>query len=280
MRRTSEECGLMPGLDQLLADLTAGKVVDIDLPREEEKQKIQQMLDGIRGELRMIEAKASAEMAGADVRVISIDDATGEEWNRAARNAGWAAGHPASAGVEDGIDVGPDGAEAEVKTPLTWVEIYDIVSSVVKAIFPFYGKYVEFEDISQDIWLYRLGAGKKTIDRYAAAGNGKAIAATFRSVARRYCEIEKAARSGYEYRDVAWYTPSQVEDLLPLALDPGWDAIDAAAGDGGDKAEYGTLLAMVMDVRRAISAGWVSAQGISKFLGGEKPVRSRDRDGD
>lgn len=117
-----------------------------------------------------------------------------------------------------------------------------------------YHRWVRGVDLLREMDDY-LASNRRMFERLDEDDALRAI----EDAARLYCERAKAAVCGYEYRDVAWYTPGMVLSLLPLALDPEWDGQTGESdGEGGGSAppsEGGTLLAMVADVRRAIRIG-------------------------
>ena len=115
-------------------------------------------------------------------------------------------------------------------------------------------------DIRQELHLYIRDGGKKHIQKAIENGDHYRVDKLLYGAAKRYAETEKAARSGYSFEDVAWYSPEKLADLVPLAVDPGWDGLtgegDETSGRGSvDGREGGTLLAMIADIRRFVPAG-------------------------
>jgi len=123
-----------------------------------------------------------------------------------------------------------------------------------------YKKWTTPDDIRQHIHQYAYGGGKKHLAKWLADGEPHRVVLAFYAVARQHCEKEKAAASGYEVTDLAWYSPENVAKWLPLALDPAWDGTN----DVTDETEFtsgrtpafegGSLLATVADVRGALRA--------------------------
>lgn len=153
-----------------------------------------------------------------------------------------------------------------------------------------YGRWgVTWDDIAQELWLYIHGPGKKHIDKWVADDEWFRVVRALFGVAKQYALNEKAALSGYDFNDLAWYSPEKLAELVPLALAANWDGMstdgDAETGGRGnvDPAEGGNLLAMVMDVRRAVrgmedlsfdpetEAGMHNLQTLCGRLGGEFP---------
>lgn len=162
-----------------------------------------------------------------------------------------------------------------------------------------YRGFVEADDIRQELVIYYI-ANSKEFEKWRLAGNN---ADTFRLMralfgkAKKHCEIEKAAKCGYNFEDVAWYDPAMLVNLMPLALNPRWDGLSGEVEDPGmphGKAvasEGSTLLAMVCDVRRVLkgkkwkvedfdptdAGGKQRLEWLSEKLGGTYPeVPGRD----
>lgn len=121
-------------------------------------------------------------------------------------------------------------------------------------------RFTSLDDVTQEVRLYILGEGRPHLEKMLTAEGGefRAMRALY-GVARQFCEREKAVKSGYSFEDVAWYSPTKLVDLIPLALNTRWDGItgegDETASFGStDGREGGTLLAMVADIRRALGS--------------------------
>jgi hypothetical protein len=126
-----------------------------------------------------------------------------------------------------------------------------------------YRQWTEREDITQELWVYALSGGKPHFDRWFATGDTHRVLLALHGAAKRYCEREKAYKSGYDPEDVEWYEPESVAALVPLALDPLFDGrVEEESPDTprrrSDLSEGGTLVAMVVDVRKAIAATGVT----------------------
>ena len=120
-----------------------------------------------------------------------------------------------------------------------------------------YKKWVDLEDIRQELWTYQLGEGGKYFKRWHEKGQHYRVKLALFGAAKQYCEAEKAARSGYSFDDIAWYAPENLAWLVELAFDPQFDGHIQAEHErtGGKKStgpEGGTILAMVADVRRVL----------------------------
>lgn len=122
-----------------------------------------------------------------------------------------------------------------------------------------HGRWVSKDDISQELWLYYLDFGKKDLNKAIDKDDWARVNRLLFARAHRYAEEEKAHQCGYAFEDVAWYRPEQLYDLLPMALDASWEGLTGESGEehvsssnGGR--EGGSLLAMVVDVRRALGS--------------------------
>jgi hypothetical protein len=132
---------------------------------------------------------------------------------------------------------------------------------------------IEAEDVAQEVWVWWLGKGKDVIARYReevdiamnAGDSSLALAIQARMVkavqnaAVNYCERERKANLGYDWRDDYNYSRPEVARILPLALDP--STIPGLSGGGlhdgpsakSDPAYGGGMLASIVDVRAAFA---------------------------
>ena len=134
-----------------------------------------------------------------------------------------------------------------------------------RAVFTRYARWgVTLDDCLSEIHLYLYGKGKRNVDRWLANDPQQTtrINREFYAAAQSFAEKAKAEAVGYDVDDVLWYSPSLVEALMPLALDPTFTGeinIQKHPDEYQPKTkpnhkEGGDLLAMVLDVRRAIDA--------------------------
>lgn len=122
---------------------------------------------------------------------------------------------------------------------------------------PRYEQYVDPDDLRQELAAYAYGPGRSHITQHLKTGDELAARRLLHNAAKQYCEREKAHASGYQFEDIAWYSPAKLPDYLAYALDSKWDGL-TGEHDGGSRTpsgrEGGTLLAMVADVRAALRA--------------------------
>lgn len=172
-------------------------------------------------------------------------------------------------------------------------QIDSYVRHAAKLISGRYSRWVDQEDVLQEVWLYALGDGAKHIQTWREKNEMHRVRLALAGAAKQFCEQEKAQKSGYHFEDVAWYSPEILADLVPLALDPHYDGITGETGDQSsrrkqtDGREGGTLMAMIADTRKALEKvgdsldpadyvleteeGTERLVNLADFLGGEFP---------
>jgi hypothetical protein len=135
----------------------------------------------------------------------------------------------------------------------------ELVDRVVAAVYRKHRDWVVWDDLQQEaaVWWYSDRA-----QRHLAAylEDEPYFTRLRRSIWRflsDYAAKEKAAQSGYHARDQYPYSPGEVLDLIPIAIDPdGLPAVGHHEGPAphGNLAEGGDTLAALIDVRRGIAA--------------------------
>lgn len=144
--------------------------------------------------------------------------------------------------------------------------MFETVNAVATSCADWYPEYVDPDDLRQELCVY-AAENEKTLQRWADRDEMPRVHLALRGVAKQFGETAKAKALGYEFDDVAWYSPGGLVSLIPLALDGSWDGLTGTSDEQQEKrgstapGEGGTLLAMVMDVRRAL--------GGSKMLPGD-----------
>lgn len=141
------------------------------------------------------------------------------------------------------------------------IDLLEEIGFVTSRLHRGFMRYVDRDDLHQEIALYAWGEGKREVARLIERDDGQRLRLLLYGAGRQYAEREKAYRSGYSFADIAWYTPETLRDLVPLALDPDFDGLTGDHDEpnvGGGKqsagSESGTLLAMIADTRRALEA--------------------------
>lgn len=121
-----------------------------------------------------------------------------------------------------------------------------------------YADWTTYDDLYQEVYMYAFLTQRHRIDKWTADQDTTRVFRALFGVAKQYAEKEKAVKSGYDFSDLHWYTPQKLADLIPIALNDGWDGLtglDNEQGMPGGKGiafEGGSLLAMVMDLRAAL----------------------------
>lgn len=127
-----------------------------------------------------------------------------------------------------------------------------------------YRDYTEFGDVYQEVVLYSLDKGKVKLHRWATKEDQqdgwRRLYLDLKTVAKAYCENEKAVKCGYSFDDIMWYRPAHLQQLIPIALDPEFDGLVGSVPEPTGsrqrhtgKNEGNSLLAMICDVRWALA---------------------------
>jgi RNA polymerase sigma factor (sigma-70 family) len=143
----------------------------------------------------------------------------------------------------------------------------DIVASVSNSIYRRYRQFVERDDIKQECyaWYYsrsthfnNLLSAENAVERTI---NEKRMAWQMRRHAERYARKEKAIKSGYKPGDESFYDTVTLAQLLPYVIasiinNTILEQAQNLINDGQPRkqsapAEGGTLLAMLIDIKKA-----------------------------
>lgn len=134
------------------------------------------------------------------------------------------------------------------------VTLGEIAQRQARTVAPRYG--MDPQDVEQEVWLYALEA-QAQVRKYLDAGHNGRVAKMFYNAAVKFCEREKRANLGYDWRDDYNYSRPEVARLLPLALDPATipgmqgGALHDGPSSRSDPAYGGGMLASLVDVRTA-----------------------------
>ena len=144
--------------------------------------------------------------------------------------------------------------------------IYDLVPSVANTIYRRYKTHVEKDDIKQELMAWAMTrAADHTEDlmepiEERRRHNEQRIAWQMRRVAERYARKEKAAKSGYQTNDEAYYETPKLGMLLPFViasiidgtvLEQAQEMINDGQPKGSSSpSEGGNLLANLIDIKR------------------------------
>lgn len=169
-------------------------------------------------------------------------------------------------------------------------DLTKVINHVGRAASRRYADWVDPEDVTQELHVYALGF-PDMFQKWEQAGETMRTFRTLYGVAKQYCENEKAQKSGYDFSDIAWYAPTTLADLVPLALNPLWDGLASDPTEPGmpraksDGSSGNSLMTMVLDVRRVLDqekpryGGWdidtvhgeENLTWLADKLGGEYP---------
>lgn len=122
-----------------------------------------------------------------------------------------------------------------------FAELKTAVDAAVTAVYGRWRRYVDREDLTQQLWLW--------VAANPDAPAGKDLARRLRGAAEVFCRKEKAQRAGYDVVDEYFYSVPQLERIV-------WDAFDPEATPPGepyrDDEKYGEWVTEVAEVRAAI----------------------------
>ena len=124
----------------------------------------------------------------------------------------------------------------------------------------YYRKYsmLERDDIAQELWVWFVAHGRKYKEwsELESKDKDKLIARSLRNAALKYCEKEKARKSGYDTSDLYYYDATVVEAFLPSIVSGTYSIpvsiqdLNAKFGTGND-AEGNNWLALRSDISYA-----------------------------
>ena len=117
---------------------------------------------------------------------------------------------------------------------------------------------LERDDIRQELWLWFVAHPRKfqEWDKLKQKDKDKLIAKSLRNAALKYCEKEKARKSGYDSSDLYYYDATVVEAFLPSIIAGTYSIpvsiqdLNAKFGTGND-AEGNNWLALRSDISYA-----------------------------
>ena len=102
--------------------------------------------------------------------------------------------------------------------------IYDLVPSVANTIHRRYNKHVEKDDIKQELMAWAMTRVEDHIidlmepNEERRRHNEQRIAWQMKRAGERYARKEKAAKSGYQTNDEAYYESATLGQLLPFVI--------------------------------------------------------------
>ena len=143
----------------------------------------------------------------------------------------------------------------------------DLVTSVVTTVLRRYRQYVEKGDLLQEAWAFVLSRAEQFNNSLSDENevqrkwNEKRVAWQIKRNLERYARKEKAAKSGYQINDEAYYDTVTIAQLLPFVIksfvsETALEQSQILINDGTPRkpsapAEGGNLLAMLVDIKKA-----------------------------
>ena len=144
--------------------------------------------------------------------------------------------------------------------------IIDLVPSVARSIVNRFGKWVSKDDVKQECFLWAtvriewVNEQLNEPDTEQRKHNESKLAWQMMRHAERYARREKAARSGYQPGDEAFYQTATLAKLLPFViasildgtvLEPAQEMVlDGQPRGSSSPAEGGALLSTLMDIKK------------------------------
>jgi hypothetical protein len=175
--------------------------------------------------------------------------------------------------------------------------VYENYKDMVNRIASEYSRkfvHSEREDVAQTLWLWFASHPRKTEEWLKLEDQkdaDKLFAKSLRNAALDYCLKEKAAKEGYEYDDVFWYTKGFIKLLLPGVLSDDFSKVQEKLTQTNSKSsknisESNDWIAYFCDIKAAFDKLSVADQDlVAKFygqdvdgeqlheeLGGERPT--------
>ena len=144
--------------------------------------------------------------------------------------------------------------------------VYDILPSVANTVYKQYKIFVERDDVKQECLQWALARAVYINEQLGEENteqrrhNEQKIAWQMSRAAERYCRREKAAKSGYQLADEAYYQTGMLGQLLPFVIASVIDGTvleqaqemlrDGQPKGSSSPAEGGNLLAMLIDIKK------------------------------
>jgi DNA-directed RNA polymerase specialized sigma24 family protein len=144
--------------------------------------------------------------------------------------------------------------------------IVDLVPSVARSIVNRFGKWVDKDDVKQECLIWAMSRTEWVNQQLNEPNteqrkhNESKLAWQMMRHAERYARKEKAARSGYQPGDEAFYQSATLAKLLPFViasildgtvLEPAQEMVlDGQPRGSSSPAEGGALLSTLMDIKK------------------------------
>lgn len=139
-----------------------------------------------------------------------------------------------------------------------------------------YRAWVSFSDVRQHLWQWAYQNQERISDYLNQEDGERIIRSILNREARNYAVKERAAVSGYNPEDVAWYTVTAIKRTLPDVFDyEDWQSFQAKSGGPSNQpaAWSGDRLATIIDIKKAVDSLPADRQHLLKEIyGGGKSV--------
>lgn len=137
-----------------------------------------------------------------------------------------------------------------------WSNMVEQIASEYRRKYPM----VEFDDISQELWVWFAGHNRKLSEWYSEdysdKDRTKLVAKSLRNAAYDFCLKQKAQIQGYDPSDVFFYRKEFIKTLLPAVLSGDWSRIaHGVISTGGTPralSESGDWMAYTADIKSAL----------------------------
>jgi hypothetical protein len=103
---------------------------------------------------------------------------------------------------------------------MNYIEEYNDLVQTLSSEYTRKYNMLERDDIAQELWVWFVGHPRKYKEwsELESKDKDKLIAKSLRNAALKYCEREKAKKSGYDSSDLYYYDVSVVEAFLPSII--------------------------------------------------------------
>lgn len=141
---------------------------------------------------------------------------------------------------------------------MNYIEEYSELVQQLSAEYARRYSMIERDDIRQELWLWFVAHPRKYKEwsELEQKDRDKLIAKSLRNASLKYCEKEKAKKSGYDSSDLYYYDASVVEAFLPSVI-AGTYAIPTSIQDlnakfgSGNVSDGNNWLALRSDIAKA-----------------------------
>jgi len=132
---------------------------------------------------------------------------------------------------------------------------------------------VEANDIAQELWVWFLShtVKYKEWSELEQKDKDRLIAKSLRNAALKYCQNEKAKKSGYDISDLYYYDPSVIEAFLPSIIGNTYEIpskikdLNFKFGKSGEVTDGNNWLVLRSDIEKAFNRLTEAKQNILRI---------------